>query len=86
MTWYFDVAADGSEIDLYDHEGTLVATIPNEAAPRVRKDAQGIPVVPDLRAVILDGLISRGQTDLYALRVIGEALTGAGLEEGVPPE
>lgn len=32
MTWYYDIAADSSEMDVYDHTGTLVKTIQNDGS------------------------------------------------------
>jgi hypothetical protein len=84
MTWYYDIAADGSTVDVYDHTGSLVLTVNNPNAPMTRRDAQGVPVVPDVRQEIVSELVERGQADVYALLAVAEALTGAAFEEGVP--
>lgn len=84
MTWYFDPTDDWGSIDIYDHNGDLVLTVDNPNAPTRRRDPQGVPVSPDVRAEVLEYLKDRGQADLYALLGIAEALTGAGFEEGTP--
>lgn len=84
MPWYYDLS-DPANVEIYDHTGANVLTVSNPEAPLIRRDAQGVPVVPDVRNAIIDALISRGQADMYALRAIAEALTGANFEEGLPP-
>jgi hypothetical protein len=84
MTWYYSIADDGGSIDVYDHTGANVLTVQNPDAPTLARDAQGVPVEPDLRDAIVDALIDRGKADVYALRTVAEALTGANFEEGTP--
>jgi len=84
MTWQYHIADDGSSIDIYDHTGANVLTVTNQNAPALTRDAQGVPVEPDLRNAIVDALIDRGKADVYAMRAIAEALTGANFEEGTP--
>jgi hypothetical protein len=88
MTWYFEVSDDGSTVDVWDHTlnpstDAPVLSVDNPRAPTVVRNARGTPIDPDVPGAILDGLISRGQVDLFALLTIAEALTGAGLEEWV---
>lgn len=84
MTWYYAIADDKSTVEIYDHTGANVLTVDNPDAPSIRRDAQGIPVTPDLRNAIVEALLARGQVDIYAIRAMAEALTGANFEEGVP--
>jgi hypothetical protein len=84
VTWHFDFTDGNTAIEVYDHTGALVLTVDNPDAPSVTVDAQGIPVEPDLRNAIVEGLIARGKVDLYAIRSIAEALTGSNFEEGAP--
>lgn len=84
MTWYFNPSSDHSTIDIYDHNENNVLTIDNPDAPVLDYDGQGILIQPDLRDVIIGELINRGQVDIYAIRAIAEALTGANFEEGTP--
>jgi hypothetical protein len=86
MTWYYQISSDSSEVEVWDHTqdpatDSPILTVANPDAPRLTRDARGIPIEPDVPGDILDALISRGTVDLYALRVITEALTGAGFEE-----
>ena len=32
MTWYFNISADKSQMDIYDHDGVLVSTIINDGS------------------------------------------------------
>lgn len=86
MTWYYQIASDGSEVDVWDHTtdpstDSPTLTVSNPDAPHIRRRPDGTPIIPDVPAAVLDELISRGQVDLHALRTIAEALTGAGFEE-----
>lgn len=84
MTWYYNFVDGNSEVEIYDHTGANVATITNPDAPAITRDAQGVPIKPDVRKEIVTALVDRGQADVYAILAVAEALTGAGFEEGTP--
>lgn len=86
MTWHYQIADDGSSVDVWDHNAdptvdSPTVTVSNPDAPEVRRRADGVPIVPDVPRALLDELTNRGIVDLFALRTIAEALTGAGFEE-----
>lgn len=85
MTWFYSFTEDNAQCEIYDHKGAKVLTVDNSQAPGVAHDAQGVPVKPDVRDAIVEALIDRGRVDLYAMRAVMEALTGANFEEGTPP-
>lgn len=50
MTWHYDIAGDNSSMDIYDHTGTLVATLSN--------DGSGFGIPDD----VLDVMVDEAQT------------------------
>ena len=84
MTWYYEISADKTQIDVYDHTKDPATDEPTITVPvdsdGIGFDSQGIPVEPDIRKDIVEGIRQRGNVDLFALRTIAEALTGADFE------
>lgn len=83
--WHFD-PTDGTKIDVWDHTKAAgdapTLSIDNSNGGVIEYDDQGIPITPDVRAEVLDYLNNRGKVDMFAIRTVAEALTGAGFEEG----
>lgn len=61
MTWYYDIADDGSSIDVYDHTGALAETITN--------DGSGFTFPRDVFAVMETELIEEYQANGFSARV-----------------
>jgi len=70
MTWWFDLDRAGGEARVWDHT-TVDGDPPTLTVP-----------LPD---AVLGHLYARGKVDIYALRALGEAVSGVRFEEGTPP-
>lgn len=80
MTWYYDIAADNSSMDVYDHTGALVASVPN--------DGSGFELPGDVLDVMhgeaVDAFQAAGGTvDQYVLYVLADAAFEQ-IEAGTP--
>ena len=86
MTWYYQIADDRSKVDVWAHTADPstdppTLSVDNPDAPVISRRPDGVPLTPDVPAALVDELTSRGVVDIFAIRTIAEALTGAGGEE-----
>ncbi len=79
MTWYYDIAADGSSMDVYDHAGTLIETLTN--------DGSGFTIPDDILEVMRSDHDAEGLSGLGSGRqakILSHVIT-QDVEEGIPP-
>lgn len=74
MTWYFDISDDGTEMDVYDHNGNLVETVQN--------DGSGFTIPGDIHAVMRNSM-EGNQPSAYNQSLIADAATN-NFEKGTP--
>lgn len=63
MTWYYDIAEDGSKMEIYDHTGTVSKTINN--------DGSGFEIPGDILQAMEDATVAEYQSNGFS----GELLT-----------
>jgi len=76
MTWYYDVADDGS-MDVYDHTATLIKTVQN--------DGNGFQIPNDIYEVMISETVSRGlqNTSEWQTQTIVDIAAG-NIQKGAP--
>lgn len=82
MTWYYDIADDNSQMDIYDQTGTLVTTVDNDGSGfRIPGDVLEIMRQEYLTEVTPDSAPVHSQR---AVGIVADVFT-QDIEAGTPP-
>lgn len=78
MTWYYDIADDGSSMDVYDQTGKVVETLQN--------GGEGFRIPDDVTSVMQSQIVPTDSDGMsaYEIEVMAD-LSARDIEEGTPP-